>query len=96
MIVVAANTKPAISFADIFMKTHLYVVYESWIGWVYIMMIVFITQTKPFNVGSKNKIFSQFRLGLNPFSTNVPLMDKPGCWFLLAKCLKNSGGRVPF
>ena len=25
---------------------------------------------------------------LNPFSTNVPLMDKPCNWFLLAKCLK--------
>ena len=29
---------------------------------------------------------------LNPFSTNVPLMDKPGSWFLLAKCLKNTCG----
>ena len=27
---------------------------------------------------------------INPFSTNVPLMDKPGSWFLLAKCLKNT------
>ena len=25
---------------------------------------------------------------LNPFSTNAPLTDKPGNWFLLAKCLK--------
>ena len=32
----------------------------------------------------------------NPFSTNVPLMDKPGSWFLLAKCLKNTYGRVTF
>ena len=31
---------------------------------------------------------------INPFSTNVPLMDKPGCWFFLAKCLKNTCGRV--
>ena len=23
----------------------------------------------------------------NPFSTNVPFMDKPGSWFLLAKCI---------
>ena len=29
-----------------------------------------------------------------PFSTNVPLMDKPGSWFLLAKCLKNTCGSV--
>ena len=27
---------------------------------------------------------------LNPFSTNVPIMDKPGSWFLLPKCLKNT------
>ena len=33
---------------------------------------------------------------LNPFSTNVPIMDKPGSWFLLAKCLKNTCGRVTF
>ena len=31
---------------------------------------------------------------INPFSTNVPLPDKPGSWFLLAKCLKNTSGRV--
>ena len=30
------------------------------------------------------------------FSTNVPLTDKPGSWFLLAKCLKNNCGRVTF
>ena len=29
----------------------------------------------------------------NPFSTNAPLMNKPGNWFLLAKCLKNTCGR---
>ena len=33
---------------------------------------------------------------LNPFSTNVPLTDKPGSWFSLAKCLKNTCGRVTF
>ena len=33
---------------------------------------------------------------LNLFSTNVPLTDKPGNWFLLAKCLKNTCGRVTF
>ena len=30
---------------------------------------------------------------INPFSANVPIMDKPGSWFLLAKCLKNTCGR---
>ena len=33
---------------------------------------------------------------INLFSTNVPLTDKPGSWFLLAKCLKNTCGRVTF
>ena len=35
-------------------------------------------------------------LVLKPFSTNVPFMDKPGSWFLLAKCLKNTCERVTF
>ena len=33
---------------------------------------------------------------VNPFSTNVPIMDKAGSWFLLAECLKNTCGRVTF
>ena len=33
---------------------------------------------------------------INLFSTNVPLTDKPGSWFLLAKCLKNTCGRETF
>ena len=33
---------------------------------------------------------------LKPFSTNISFMDKPGSWFLLAKCLKNTTGRVTF
>ena len=40
--------------------------------------------------------FSKSILKFNPFSTNVPLTDKPGSWFLLAKCLKNTCGRVTF
>ena len=32
----------------------------------------------------------------NPFSANVPIMDKPGSWSLLAKCLKKTCGRVTF
>ena len=33
---------------------------------------------------------------INPFSANVPLTDKAGSWFLPAKCLKNTRGRVAF
>ena len=29
---------------------------------------------------------------MNSFSTNAQLTDKPGSWFLLAKCLKNTCG----
>ena len=36
------------------------------------------------------------KLLLNTFSTNVPLTDKPGSWFLLAKCSKNTFARVRF
>ena len=35
-------------------------------------------------------------LFFDSFSTSVPLMDKPGSCFLLAKCLKNTCGRVTF
>ena len=41
------------------------------------------------------KYLSFFETG-HLFSTNVPLMDKPGSWFLLAKWLKNTCGRVTF
>ena len=33
---------------------------------------------------------------INPISTNVSIMDKPGSRFLLPKCLKNACGRVIF
>ena len=33
---------------------------------------------------------------VNPSLTNVPFTDKPGNLFLLAKCLKNTCGRVTF
>ena len=33
---------------------------------------------------------------IKPFSTSVPLMQKRGSWFLPAKCLKNTCGRVIF
>ena len=40
--------------------------------------------------------FKLFTLAINPFSTNVPIMDKPGSWFLLAKYLKNTCGKMTF
>ena len=40
--------------------------------------------------------FLEFVDKVNPFSTNVQIMDKPSSWFLLAKCLKNTCGRVTF
>ena len=33
---------------------------------------------------------------INTFSINIRLMQKPGSWFLLAKYLKNTCGRVTF
>ena len=35
-------------------------------------------------------IFSEryFQTDMNPFPANIPFMDKPGSWFLLAKCVK--------
>ena len=33
---------------------------------------------------------------INPFLTNNLFMDKPGSWFLLSKCLKNTCGRMTF
>ena len=32
----------------------------------------------------------------NLFSPNIPFIDKPGSWFLLAKRVKNTCGRVTF
>ena len=32
----------------------------------------------------------------NPHQANVPLMEKPGGWFLQAKCVKNTCERVTF
>ena len=45
---------------------------------------------------AKQKVNDKATSKLNPFSTNVPLTDKPGSWFLLAKCLKNKCGRAIF
>ena len=38
--------------------------------------------------------FAFDRVWFNRFSANVPLTYKQGSWFLLAKCLKNTCGRV--
>ena len=43
---------------------------------------------------SKSRMFSI--MIFKPFSASVPLVDKRGSWFLLAKCLKNACGRVTF
>ena len=43
----------------------------------------------------KHEVFTGLKW-INQFSTNVPLTDKPGDWFLLAKYLKNTCGRVTF
>ena len=41
------------------------------------------------NCGTPTEKVSEYlEFLLNPFSTNVPLTDKPGSWLLLAKCLK--------
>ena len=37
-----------------------------------------------------SKFLKDQLLEINSFSTNVPFMQKPGCWFLLAKCLKST------
>ena len=42
---------------------------------------------------SKMKCFPK---KINPFQANVPSMEKPGGWSLLAKCVKNTYGRVTF
>ena len=41
-------------------------------------------------------LYSSLITHSNRFSTNVPIIDKPGSSFLLAKCLKNNCGRVAF
>ena len=35
------------------------------------------------------RLSPSFASNINPFQANVPLMEKPGGWFLLAKCVKN-------
>ena len=42
------------------------------------------------------RVTERRKFSFNPFSTNVPVMDKPGSCFLLPKCLKNTSGIVTF
>ena len=37
-----------------------------------------------------------FIFNFNPYFINVPLMQKPSSWFLLAKCLKAPVEKGPF
>ena len=39
---------------------------------------------------------STYEKYVNPFQANVSLMEKPGGWFLLTKCVKNVCERVTF
>ena len=44
-----------------------------------------------------HKVLNSIMLrSFNTFSTYVPITDKPGSWFLLAKCLENTCERVSF
>ena len=45
------------------------------------------------------KIISQdknYSILVKPFPANSTTMEKPVSWFLLAKCVKNTSGRVTF
>ena len=53
-------------------------------------------EKEPYNFAVSIESVSLFDFELNLFSPNVPFMDKPGSLFLLAKCLKNTCGRVTF
>ena len=59
-----------------------------------------IERTSSERLLKKEKKMDQDRIltyfGVNPFSTNVVFMDKPSSWFLLAKCLRNTCGRMTF
>ena len=55
--------------------------------------LIFIKQLLTFiGLTSGYKLKSFYKWVINPFSTNVSLMYKPGSWFLLVKCLKNTCG----
>ena len=45
------------------------------------------TTTNPVSKGKNELSVSN---NINPFPASVPIMKKPGSWFLLAKCVKNT------
>ena len=51
---------------------------------------------KYFQKSKPKKVILKSYKDLNSFSTSAPLMRKPDSWFLLARCLKNTCGRVTF
>ena len=51
----------------------------------FIFCAVFAT----FDIKLWSEVIQMKLIMFNPFSTNVPFMDKPDNWLLLAKCLKN-------
>ena len=72
----------------------------NWVLQVCLSMSDLLLNTKHQRVKWYNQHILHYDKGffkeLNSFSTNVPLMDKPGSLFLLAKCLKNTCRRVTF
>ena len=54
---------------------------------------LFDTKQKPNKTGSLDIRYGTIQI--NPFSTNVPLTDKPG-WFLQAKCHSSTGAFQTF
>ena len=63
--------------------------------WAYFKKLnIFIPNVTLWVKSNKTWIFTW--IFFKAFSTNVPVMDKPGNLFLLAKCFKNTWGRVKF
>ena len=65
-----------------------------WFWWNKIVSPLLLIQNTP--KSSLPDLFFWQGSSAAPFSTSVPLMDKPGSWLLLAKCLKNTCERVTF
>ena len=51
----------------------------------------------PFTERGRIKLYEKTaHYGFNPFLAIVPVMEKPGSWFLIAKDVKNTCGIVTF
>ena len=61
-----------------------------------IQYLHFVVQTQNLHKATYFWISTRFYSSLNPFSTNVSLMDKPGCWFLLVKFWKTPAEKWHF